>query len=70
VLAWLEEGKDVRFGEWNLREVDLLNTWWAFVFVCGGVCVCCCVCVVVCLLFMFTCVCKGGLMTQAPLHSE
>ncbi|GBF92492.1 obg-like ATPase [Raphidocelis subcapitata] len=27
VMAWLEEGKDVRFGEWNLREVEALNTW-------------------------------------------
>lgn len=27
VLAWLEDGKDVRFGEWNLREVEALNTW-------------------------------------------
>jgi hypothetical protein len=27
VMAWLEEGKDVRFGEWNLREVECLNTW-------------------------------------------
>jgi hypothetical protein len=27
VLAWLDEGKDVRFGEWNLREVECLNTW-------------------------------------------
>jgi obg-like ATPase 1 len=26
VLAWLEEGKDVRAGEWNLREVEWLNT--------------------------------------------
>jgi obg-like ATPase 1 len=25
VLAWLEEGKDIRFGEWNTREVEWLN---------------------------------------------
>ena len=26
IQAWLEEGKDVRFGEWNAKEVDFLNT--------------------------------------------
>jgi len=27
VKAWLEEGNDVRFGEWSLREVEILNSW-------------------------------------------
>lgn len=27
VLAWLDEGKDVRFGEWGIREVEVLNSW-------------------------------------------
>lgn len=26
VLAWLEEGKDVRFGDWSAHEVEWLNT--------------------------------------------
>ncbi|EFN55221.1 hypothetical protein CHLNCDRAFT_56178 [Chlorella variabilis] len=25
-LAWLEEGKDIRFGEWTQKDVDWLNT--------------------------------------------
>ncbi|GMH38753.1 hypothetical protein BSKO_06637 [Bryopsis sp. KO-2023] len=25
-IAWLEEGKDIRFGEWSLKEIDFLNT--------------------------------------------
>ena len=25
VLAWLEEGKDIRFGDWSVREVEWLN---------------------------------------------
>jgi hypothetical protein len=25
-LAWLEEGKDIRFGEWSLKDVDWLNS--------------------------------------------
>jgi hypothetical protein len=31
-MAWLEEGNDVRFGEWGLREVEVLNTWCVCVF--------------------------------------
>ena len=27
VLAWVEAGNDVRFGDWSLREVEALNTW-------------------------------------------
>jgi obg-like ATPase 1 len=27
VKAYLEEGNDVRFGEWGLREIEVLNTW-------------------------------------------
>ncbi|KAI8462511.1 MAG: P-loop containing nucleoside triphosphate hydrolase protein [Monoraphidium minutum] len=27
VMAWLDEGNDVRFGEWTLREIECLNTW-------------------------------------------
>lgn len=26
VLAWLQEGKDIRFGEWSLKDVDWLNS--------------------------------------------
>ena len=25
IKEWLEAGKDVRFGDWNLREVEFLN---------------------------------------------
>lgn len=25
VLAWLEEGKDIRFGDWNVVDVDFIN---------------------------------------------
>ena len=25
VLKWLEEGKDVRNGEWGLNEIEVLN---------------------------------------------
>jgi ribosome-binding ATPase YchF (GTP1/OBG family) len=27
VLAWLEEGKDVRLGDWTAREIEFLNNW-------------------------------------------
>jgi hypothetical protein len=27
VLAWLEEGKDVRLGDWTAREIEFLNGW-------------------------------------------
>ena len=25
VLAWLQEGKDIRFGDWSAREIEWLN---------------------------------------------
>eukprot|EP00890_Picochlorum_soloecismus_P001784 jgi/Picsp_1/2606/NSC_00837-R1_gtp-binding protein len=25
VLSWLEDGKDIRFGDWNVKEIDWLN---------------------------------------------
>ena len=27
VLAWLEEDKDVRLGDWSAREIEILNSW-------------------------------------------
>lgn len=27
VLAWLQEGNDVRLGDWTAREIEILNTW-------------------------------------------
>jgi obg-like ATPase 1 len=27
VLAWLEDGKDVRLGDWTAREIEILNNW-------------------------------------------
>jgi hypothetical protein len=27
VLAWVQEGKDVRLGDWSAREIEILNTW-------------------------------------------
>jgi ribosome-binding ATPase YchF (GTP1/OBG family) len=27
VLAWLQEGQDVRLGDWTAREIEILNTW-------------------------------------------
>lgn len=27
VCAWVQEGKDVRLGDWTAREIEILNTW-------------------------------------------
>jgi hypothetical protein len=27
VCAWLQEGKDVRLGDWTAREIEILNSW-------------------------------------------
>lgn len=27
VLAWVQEGKDVRLGDWSAREIEILNSW-------------------------------------------
>lgn len=27
VKAWLEEGKDVRFGDWKAADIEILNTF-------------------------------------------
>lgn len=27
VRAWLQEGKDVRLGDWSAREIEILNSW-------------------------------------------
>eukprot|EP00878_Enallax_costatus_P002211 GHUV01002382.1.p1 GENE.GHUV01002382.1~~GHUV01002382.1.p1 ORF type:complete len:391 (+),score=115.49 GHUV01002382.1:141-1313(+) len=27
VLAWLQEDKDVRLGDWSAREIEILNSW-------------------------------------------
>lgn len=27
VCAWVQEGKDVRLGDWSAREIEILNSW-------------------------------------------
>jgi hypothetical protein len=27
VLAWTQEGNDVRLGDWSAREIEILNSW-------------------------------------------
>jgi ribosome-binding ATPase YchF (GTP1/OBG family) len=27
VLAWTQEGNDVRLGDWTAREIEVLNSW-------------------------------------------
>jgi hypothetical protein len=27
VCAWLQEGKDVRLGDWTARDIEILNSW-------------------------------------------
>lgn len=27
VLAWLQDDKDVRLGDWSAREIEILNSW-------------------------------------------
>jgi ribosome-binding ATPase YchF (GTP1/OBG family) len=42
VLAWLQEGKDIRSGDWNIAETDFLNEsqvrrkYGATVWICQG----------------------------------
>lgn len=27
MLAWTQEGNDVRLGDWTAREIEVLNSW-------------------------------------------